>query len=164
MATQLVNDKKQTESEPWNWPWAFTSDVQSWGRVHKAVHDALAGIAGGSEAASTPNITEAMAWLADSQKYTDLANPGLGFGMILDFGPFDALDPNGLVMETIGSTKEGQRLLAILRSQLNMEGGEEVGGLDNEPAPQGDVKLFVGGAVVAALAYGAWWLNRKSQD
>jgi len=164
MATQLVNDKKQTESEPWTWPWAFTSDVQSWGRVHKAVHDALAGIAGGSEAANTPNITEAMAWLADSQKYTDLANPGLGFGMVLDFGPFIAIDPNGLVMETIGSTKEGQRLLAILRSQLNMEGGEDVGGLDNAPAPAGDVKLFVGGAVVAALAYGAWWLNRKSQD
>jgi hypothetical protein len=124
----------------------------------------VAGIAGGSEAASTPNITEVMAWLNTSQKYTDLANPGLGFGMIMDFGLFDAFDQNGLVMETIASTKEGQRLLGILRSQLNMEGGEEVGGLDNEPAPQGDVKLFMGGAVVAALAYGAWWLNKRSQD
>lgn len=164
MATQLVNDKKQTESDPWSWPSAFTSDVQSWGRVHKSVHDSLAGIAAGSEAANTANITEVMAWLNASQKYTDLANPGLGFGMILDFGPFDALDQNGLVMETIASTKEGQRLLGILRSQLNIEGGEEVGGLDNEPAPQGDVKLFMGGAVVAALAYGAWWLNRRSRD
>jgi hypothetical protein len=163
MAKHLVNDKGQTEAEPWTFPAAFTSDVQSWGRVHKSVHDAVSAVTQTGSSAAAPNREEALVWIDESEKYRDLSNPGLGFGTILDFGPFDALDQNALVMETIASAKEGQRLLGVLRAQAGLTGGEEVGGAVNNPLPPeppGDVKMFVGGAVVAGLGLLAYLATR----
>jgi hypothetical protein len=156
MTKHLVNDRGRSETDPWSWPMAFTEDVRSWGRVHKAVHDSVLGVLETDASLSAPNRSEAMVWTDRSEIYRDLSDPG--FGTIIDFGPFDALDQNSLVRETIASAKEGQRILGILRTQSGMEGGAEVGGADspklpNDPGSAGSIgKAWMFGALLGAAA------------
>jgi hypothetical protein len=167
MADLLVNDKGANETDPWPGGmgiFAVTTDVQSWARVLKSVRESVQGVLKSSP--GLPNAGEAEVWVEETEKYSDLANPGLGFGALFDFGPFDALDQNALVMETIANAKEGQRLLGVIRSQAGVEGGEDVGGTENVDSkhikPESDASMFIGGAVVAGLVGAAYWFTRKS--
>lgn len=165
MATLLVNDKGANESDPYPGGFgilAIASDVASWGRVHKSFRDSVLGVIQSQE--GLPNAAEAGVWAEQSEKYSNLAMPGLGFEMIVDFGPFDALDSNSLVHETIASAKEGQRLLGLLRRQADIEGGDDTGGAENVKAPGGDASMFAGGAVVATIVgagLAAWYFTKK---
>lgn len=164
MADLLVNDKGANEADPYPGGlgiMAITSDVQSWARVLKAVRDSVMGVLA-SSGKSLPNGPEAQKWVEDSEKYADLATPGLGFEALYDFGLFGASDQNGLVHETISEAKEGQRLLKILRGQAGFEGGDDVGGVENIKAPSSDASMFMGGAVVAVLLGAAYWFTKKS--
>lgn len=157
----LTNDKGKTESDPFDY-YAGRGDLQSWGRVHKSIRASVGGVLN-STSQALPNAGEARQWVEVSEKYSDLAIPGLGFEYLYNFGS-DGLDQAAIVEETIDSAKEGQRLLGILRGQAGIEGGEDSSGVDPAPQPKSDVKAFIGGAVVLGLAYGVWRVSRDLKD
>ena len=161
MATELTNDKGATESKPFEW-FAGAGDLSSWGRVHKSIRDSVVGVLESSDG-QLPNGPEAGAWAEASEKYASLAVPGLGFEMLYDFGT-DAIDQEGILLETIASAKEGQRLLGILRQQSGIEGGDDSAGAEHSPLPPTDTSMFVSGAVVAGLLGVAGFAYWKLKD
>lgn len=150
----LTNDLKKTESDPYNWP-ASRSDLVSWGRLHKNVRDALVrDIKAAQGEADTETVAAAYQWVDDSDKYSELADPGLGFGMIGEWGPF--AETGDIVRETVASAKEGRRLHELIRDQAGIE-GEGVGGVtDNKPEEPSTLGTFFGGALLVAGGFAAW--------
>ena len=157
----LTNDKGKTESDPYDY-FAGGGDVASWGRVHKSISDSVSSVL--SSEGELPSRGEAVAWVEQGGRYSDLSNVGLGFEGMADFGA-DWFNSEGIIKDTIGSAREGERLLGLLRKQAGIPGGSTTGGTDNPPPqPKSDVKAFVGGAVVLGLAYGVWRVSRGLKD
>lgn len=155
MATVGPNDRNHTEEEPFRW-FASTGDVESWGRVHKAIWDAVNNVTASLGAPDWPSYGEARSWLETSQRYSDLSD--VGVADIWEFGGMGTGNMDQIVGETIASAKEGKRLLGQLRDQGEIPGGDDAGGSgDDRPTEAGkDFRLFMSGAAVLGLGYLAW--------
>jgi len=144
------NDKKATEAEPF-FIYASNSDVESWGRVHKSINDAVKGMLGTVGAGELASYGPAQAWSEAGQRYSDLSD--LDIQDVLEHG---GVDLAGMVHETIADAKEGKRLLSELRDQAGVPGGGDTGGGgdgSDDGSGGNELKLFLSGAAVLALGY-----------
>jgi len=82
--SQLKNDKGFTPSNPYSWGFASLGDLESWGRLHSSQRAAVGALM--QSAGSMPGIEEVKAWHAESERFDNLATPGLGFELLMDFG------------------------------------------------------------------------------
>lgn len=166
MSDKLVNDLGQNEDEWDDWTtFTTTREVESWGRFHRAIAESVqrqVEVAELDGAGDSAVVREAKMWLDTGEKFSNLAEPGLGFQAIWDFGPLDALDDKGKMQLLFQSAHEGKRILGELRALNDAPGGEEVAGAtDNKPKPEGSLGPFASGAVLAGLGYLAYKIFGK---
>lgn len=153
----LKNDKGYSEDDPCGF-FCTVYDVESWGRVHMAVRAAVGQLLQSGDDFGAER-GPAQAWYEDSEKYDGLANTGLGFSTLADFG---VAGNEELVMQSIASTKEGKRILGVLRGIAGVQGGDDIGGVAEEPSTVGkEIRIFGAGAALAALAYVGWRAYRE---
>ncbi len=161
----LINDRQNTENDPWDF-YPGVGDIASWGRLHRETWQAVQGLSyqlPGGELA-----TNAAKWIDSNEKYAELANPGLGFVAAVNFGNASNSE---IIMETIGSAKVGRQLANAIAEVLGapdpMYGSEsdeeEVDFIDSlSPDTYAkEVRLFVGGAALGLMAWGAYKLYQK---
>jgi hypothetical protein len=142
---ELKNDRGGTESEPYKY-FAGSGDVRSWSRLHLAYWDSVREALRNAAASATPEGLEAGEWVEASEELNSYANPSFGFQWT---GEGNAEK----IGEIIASAKQGQAHLASLQSA-----GVPAEKPDTYTPPDAgkEVRLFVGGAVLAGLAYLAY--------
>lgn len=145
---ELQNDRGGTESEPYKY-FAGTGDVKSWARLFKSYWRQVNNLA---ITADGVQKEQAQLWLEETKKYADLADETLGFGVLQDFGFTSNED---LIGGLIDVAKEGREWVTILGGEQGVE-LPAPGGHGDDGGTAKEIRLFVGGAVLASLAYIAY--------
>lgn len=166
MADPLINNRGNTEHDPCEFVVCTAGDVTSWAALHKGFRDKVVQLLPSMTAG--PLKSEVEGWASESEKYSDLSG---GISSLWDFGITLNAD---LIEQIISDAKEGRRLLGLMREQLNLPGGEDVGAAEGTEDRDDlmdvlnpfegmtkEIRLFVGGAVLTGLAYGAYRLYKK---
>ena len=150
---ELINDRGGTESEPFKY-FAGTGDVKSWARLFKSYWRQVNNLAVTEEDAAQRE--QAQLWLENTQKYAELADESFGFGVVADFGFSSNED---LIAGIIDVTKEGREWVTLLGGEQGVE-LPTPGGSGEPMGASKEVRIFVAGAALAALA---WVAYRASQ-
>jgi len=150
---ELKNDRGGTESEPWKY-YPGPGDLLSWARVQKAYWEQLEQLLRNAATSATPEGLEAGTWLADNEKYAKLADDTLGFESLSEFGPQSTEE---IILQTIESARGARARVELVSDSADIEAPplDYVGPTDTGGAGK-EIRLFVGGAVLAGLAFIAY--------
>ena len=164
--SSLKNDRGFTPSNPYSWGFASKADLESWGRLHVEQRAAVIGLLAG-EGATMPGASEVQAWVDGSERFDALADVGMGFEILWDFG--DGLMPPSNAMVTdqaVASALTSEQYLAQLRAYAGSEiPGGATAGAENEGTPNEGAsssgttaRAWIWGGALGAIA--ALWLSR----
>lgn len=155
----LQNDKGQTSEDPYEY-FAGPGDVQSWARLFKQLREKVIDLAeSNTKTQLVPLEKEATAWAARTAKYAGLVGVGGVEPAILAEGFTWDTTNDELIDQLILESEEAQRLIRVLRNEMGVPGGGEVGTTDDGQGPpiSNELKLVALGGLLA----GAGWLAYK---